>query len=82
MKSQNKAEAAQKAGRFNDEIVPYEVPSRKGPVVFGVDEFPRHGATIEAMKGLKPAFATDADAAENESLITRHATRSSLARRG
>ena len=56
VKSQNKAEAAQKAGRFNDEIVPYEVPSRKGPVVFGVDEFPRHGATLEAMKGLKPAF--------------------------
>jgi acetyl-CoA C-acetyltransferase len=56
VKSQNKAEAAQKAGRFNDEIVPYEVPSRKGPVVFGVDEFPRHGATMEAMKGLKPAF--------------------------
>jgi acetyl-CoA C-acetyltransferase len=56
VKSQNKAEAAQKAGRFNDEIVPYEVPSRKGPVVFGVDEFPRHGATIEGMKGLKPAF--------------------------
>src|SRR5436190_11765983 len=56
VKSQNKTEAAQKAGRFNDEIVPYEVPSRKGPVVFGVDEFPRHGATMEAMKGLKPAF--------------------------
>jgi acetyl-CoA C-acetyltransferase len=56
VKSQNKAEAAQKAGRFNDEIVSYEVPSRKGPVVFGVDEFPRHGATIEGMKGLKPAF--------------------------
>jgi len=56
VKSQNKAEAAEKAGRFNDEIVPYEVPSRKGPVVFSVDEFPRHGATLEAMKGLKPAF--------------------------
>ena len=56
VKSQNKAEAAQKSGRFNDEIVPYEVPTRKGPAVFGVDEFPRHGATIEAMKGLKPAF--------------------------
>jgi len=56
VKSQNKAEAAQKAGRFNEEIVPYEVPSRKGPVVFGVDEFPRHGATVEAMKALKPAF--------------------------
>jgi acetyl-CoA C-acetyltransferase len=56
VKSQNKTEAAQKAGRFNEEIVPYEVPSRKGPVVFGVDEFPRHGATVEGMKGLKPAF--------------------------
>ena len=56
VRSQNKTEAAQKAGRFNDEIVPYEVPSRKGPVTFGVDEFPRHGATIEAMKSLKPAF--------------------------
>ena len=56
VKSQNKTEAAQKAGRFTDEIVPYEVPSRKGPVVFAEDEYPRHGATIEAMKGLKPAF--------------------------
>ena len=56
VKSQNKTEAAQKAGRFKDEIVPYEVPSRKGPVVFADDEYPRHGATIEAMKGLKPAF--------------------------
>ncbi len=56
VKSQNKTEAAQKAGRFKDEIVPYEVPSRKGPVVFADDEFPRHGATIEAMKSLKPAF--------------------------
>src|SRR5258706_8289264 len=56
VKSQNKTEAAQKAGKFNDEIIPYEVPTRKGPVVFGVDEFPRHGATLEALKGLKPAF--------------------------
>ncbi|MBM3368608.1 MAG: acetyl-CoA C-acetyltransferase [Betaproteobacteria bacterium] len=56
VKSQNKAEAAQKAGRFKDEIVPYEVPTRKGPVVFAEDEYPRHGATLEAMKGLKPAF--------------------------
>jgi len=56
VKSQNKTEAAQKAGRFKDEIVPYEVPSRKGPVVFADDEYPRHGATVEAMKGLKPAF--------------------------
>jgi len=56
VKSQNKTEAAQKSGRFKDEIVAYEVPSRKGPVVFADDEFPRHGATMEAMKGLKPAF--------------------------
>jgi len=56
VKSQNKTEAAQKAGRFKDEIVAYEVPSRKGPVVFTEDEYPRHGATMEAMKGLKPAF--------------------------
>jgi acetyl-CoA C-acetyltransferase len=54
--SQNKTEAAQKAGRFKDEIIPFEIASRKGPVVFSDDEFPRHGATIEAMKGLKPAF--------------------------
>ena len=56
VKSQNKTEAAQKAGRFKDEIVPYEVPSRKGSVVFADDEYPRHGATVEGMKGLKPAF--------------------------
>ena len=54
--SQNKTEAAQKAGRFKDEIIPFEIASRKGPVVFADDEFPRHGATLEAMKGLKPAF--------------------------
>ena len=56
VRSQNKAEVAQKAGRFNDEIVPYEVPSRKCPVVFSADEFPRHGSTLEGMKDLKPAF--------------------------
>jgi acetyl-CoA C-acetyltransferase len=56
VKSQNKAEAAQKSGRFKDEIIPFEIPSRKGPVVFTDDEYPRHGATLEAMKGLKPAF--------------------------
>jgi acetyl-CoA C-acetyltransferase len=56
VKSQNKAEAAQKAGAFKDEIVPYEVPSRKGPTVVADDEYPRHGATVEAMKALKPAF--------------------------
>ena len=56
VKSQNKTEAAQKSGRFKDEIIPFEIPSRKGPVVFADDEYPRHGATLEAMKGLKPAF--------------------------
>src|SRR4051812_13315069 len=54
--SQNKAEAAQKAGKFKDEIVPVEIPSRKGPVVFADDEYPRHGATLDAMKSLRPAF--------------------------
>ncbi|WP_197325123.1 acetyl-CoA C-acetyltransferase [Ralstonia solanacearum] len=55
--SQNKAEAAQKAGRFNDEIVPILIPQRKGdPIVFAQDEFVRHGATLESMSGLKPAF--------------------------
>jgi len=56
VKSQQKTEAAQKAGRFKDEIIPFEIPSRKGPVVFTDDEYPRHGATLEAMRGLKPAF--------------------------
>ncbi|HSA91025.1 MAG TPA: acetyl-CoA C-acetyltransferase [Burkholderiales bacterium] len=54
--SQHKTEAAQKAGRFKDEIIPVEIPTRKGPVMFTDDEYPRHGATLEAMKGLKPAF--------------------------
>ena len=56
VKSQNKAEAAQKAGRFADEIIPVEIASRKGPVIFKDDEYLRHGATLEAMKALKPAF--------------------------
>ena len=54
--SQNKTEAAQKSGRFKDEIIPCEIPSRKGPTVFADDEYPRHGATLESMQGLKPAF--------------------------
>jgi len=58
--SQNKAEAAQKAGRFRDEIVAVKVPQRKGdPVIFDQDEFVRHGATLASMSGLKPAFAKD-----------------------
>ncbi len=57
--SQNKAEAAQKAGRFKDEIVPVTVKSRKGDIVVSDDEYPRHGATLEAMTKLRPAFAKD-----------------------
>jgi acetyl-CoA C-acetyltransferase len=56
-KSQQKAEAAQKAGRFKDEIVPVEIPQRKGPpLVFDADEYPKHGTTAEALGALKPAF--------------------------
>ena len=57
--SQQKAEAAMKAGRFADEIVSVEVPSRKGPVVFSADEYPRAGTTAESLGGLKPAFKKD-----------------------
>jgi acetyl-CoA C-acetyltransferase len=54
--SQNKAEAAQKAGKFKDEIVPVTVKSRKGDTIVDADEYIRHGATIEAMQKLRPAF--------------------------
>jgi acetyl-CoA C-acetyltransferase len=55
--SQQKAEAAQKAGRFRDEILPIEIPQRKGPALqFDTDEYPRHGTTVEGMAALKPAF--------------------------
>ncbi|AOJ01967.1 MULTISPECIES: acetyl-CoA C-acetyltransferase [Burkholderia] len=58
--SQNKAEAAQKAGRFDDEIVPIGIPQRKGePLRFATDEFVRHGVTAESLAGLKPAFTKD-----------------------
>ncbi|MFJ5370120.1 acetyl-CoA C-acetyltransferase [Bosea sp. CER48] len=57
--SQNKAEAAQKAGRFKDEIVPFTISTRKGDIVVDADEYPRHGATLEAMAKLKPAFSKD-----------------------
>ena len=58
-KSQNKAEAAQKAGRFKDEIVPFTISTRKGDIVVDQDEYPRHGSTVEAMAKLKPAFSKD-----------------------
>jgi len=54
--SQNKAEAAQKAGKFVDEIVPYTVKSKKGDTVISVDEYPRHGTTLDMLAGLRPAF--------------------------
>ena len=57
--SQQKAEAAIKNGNFRDEIASVEVPSRKGPVVFNVDEYPRAGTTAESLGGLKPAFKKD-----------------------
>jgi len=57
--SQNKAEAAQKAGRFKDEIVAFTVKGRKGDTIVDQDEYIRHGATIDAMQKLKPAFDKD-----------------------
>ncbi len=58
--SQNKAEAAIKAGKFKDEIVPVEIPQRKGdPVIFDTDEFVRFGVTAEAISKLRPAFKRD-----------------------
>ena len=55
--SQQRAEAAQKAGRFKDEIIPIEIPQKKGdPIVFDTDEFPRHGTTAESLAKLRPAF--------------------------
>jgi acetyl-CoA C-acetyltransferase len=57
--SQLKAEAAQKSGRFADEIVPFTIHTRKGDIVVDQDEYVRHGATIESMQKLRPAFAKD-----------------------
>ena len=57
--SQNKAEAAQKAGKFKDEIAPVTVKGRKGDVVVDTDEYPKHGATIEVIGKLRPAFDKD-----------------------
>ncbi|MFT4150980.1 MAG: acetyl-CoA C-acetyltransferase [Paracoccaceae bacterium] len=57
--SQNKAEAAQKAGKFKDEIIPFTIKTRKGDIVVDADEYIRAGATLEAMQKLKPAFTKD-----------------------
>ena len=58
--SQNRAEEAIKAGKFKDEIVPVEIPQRKGdPIIFDTDEFPKFGTTMEKVAKLKPAFKKD-----------------------
>ena len=57
--SQNKAEAAQKAGKFKDEIVAFTVKNRKGDIIVDQDEYIRYGATMEAMQKLRPAFVKD-----------------------
>ena len=57
--SQNKAEAAQKAGKFQDEITPFTVKGRKADIVVDSDEYIRHGATLDAMQKLRPAFTKD-----------------------
>ncbi|MFD1702727.1 acetyl-CoA C-acetyltransferase [Methylopila henanensis] len=57
--SQNKAEAAQKAGKFKDEIAPVTISSKKGDVVVDQDEYIRHGATLDSVAKLRPAFSKD-----------------------
>jgi acetyl-CoA C-acetyltransferase len=57
--SQNKAEAAQKAGKFADEIVAFTIKTRKGDITVSADEYIRHGATLESMQKLRPAFTKD-----------------------
>ncbi|MGN6748088.1 MAG: acetyl-CoA C-acetyltransferase, partial [Xanthobacteraceae bacterium] len=54
--SQNKAEAAQKSGRFKDEITPVTIKTRKGDIVVDADEYPKHGTTLDAIGKLRPAF--------------------------
>src|SRR5271166_1836274 len=55
-RSQARAEAAQKAGRFKEEIVPVKIATRKGEVLVEIDEYPRHGTTVEVLAKLRPAF--------------------------
>ena len=57
--SQNKAEAAQKAGKFDEEIAAFTIKTRKGDILVDKDEYIRHGANMEAMKKLRPAFVKD-----------------------
>lgn len=59
-KSQQKAVAAVQSGRFKDEIVPVEIPQRKGdPIIFDTDEYPKDGVTADSINGLRPAFKED-----------------------
>ena len=87
--SQNKAEAAQKAGRFADEIAPVTVKSRKGETVVEQDEYIRHGATIENMAKLRPAFdregtvtAANASGINDGAAVTLLMTADEAGRRG
>jgi acetyl-CoA C-acetyltransferase len=57
--SQLKTEAAQKAGKFKDEIVPLEIPQKKGSIIFDSDEYPKAGTTLESLSALRPAFSKD-----------------------
>ena len=57
--SQNKAEAAQKAGKFDEEIIPFTISTKKGDVVVDKDEYIRHGATLDALAKLRPAFTKE-----------------------
>ncbi|MEC5159894.1 MULTISPECIES: acetyl-CoA C-acetyltransferase [unclassified Janthinobacterium] len=59
LQSQLKAEAAQKAGKFKDEILPLDIVSKKGTVVFDNDEYVKAGSTLESLAGLRPAFSKD-----------------------
>ncbi|RKF14619.1 acetyl-CoA C-acetyltransferase [Roseovarius spongiae] len=59
VKSQNKAEAAQNAGKFDEEVVPFTIKGRKGDTVVDKDEYIRHGANLEAMQRMRPAFTKD-----------------------
>ncbi len=70
LRSHEKALAATKEGRFRDEIVPVEVPSRSGPRVVSCDESPRADTSLEALGKLKPAFAKDAPAEVKELVVT------------
>jgi len=57
--SQNKAEAAQKEGKFKDEIFALDIPQKKGSIVFDADEYIKYGTTVDSLSGLRPAFAKD-----------------------